>query len=174
MSRLILCPLFVACFMFAGCRSSSPAGGAPITTSAEAISFCLGPIDPPRPTYIGHIVRTNSLDPTQRVRVLVLGCVNQPGWVTVPKGSTVLGAIKIAGGFERRGASWYVQVVRGSKTYLYELTTGALSRKSRDEYLIWYGPCQWSIRSGSYVVDKRSRSDVVLEDEDKVLVPSVL
>src|SRR5437870_2389311 len=97
----------------AGCRSSHPR---PLCSGAteETIASSLGPVDsPPRP-HIGHIVATNTLEPNRTIRALVAGEVNRPGWLTIAKGTTVLGAIKRAGGFTRISASYYVRITRGA------------------------------------------------------------
>jgi SLBB domain len=166
------CLLVLVALAFAGCRSPNPAWGTS-DSAEETIPFSLG-VDPPARPHIGHIVRTNSLDPNQTIRVLVSGQVKQPGWVTVPKGTTVLGAIKRAGGFASVGASYYVRITRGTAKYAYKLATEPLRHTAPDHYRIWYGPYTWSNSKGRKLMDKRARSDVVLEPEDQVHVPRVL
>jgi len=106
-------------------------------------------------------VATNSLDTNQMIDVFVIGAVNQPGRIAVPKGATVLEAIRQAGGFGRVAFFSRVQVMRDSRTLVVMLATERVGPELPGHYYIWYGG------------DER-RSDFVLEDEDKILVGATL
>jgi hypothetical protein len=165
--------LFGLGLIVAGCRTFHPARLTPLA-SEQTITFAVGPIDPPRDNYIGHIVAINSVEPDHTIRVLVGGCINRPGWIKVPKGTTVLGAIKRAGGFDW-GASSCVRIVRGPLTYQCKLAFESFGPEFRGHYFIWYCAEKYSPAwGGSYILDKRVRSDIVLEAGDKILVGEVL
>jgi hypothetical protein len=173
MHQSVCCLLAGAFALSIGGCCSAPRPALAQTTPTETLVFTLGPVDPPRQSHIGHIVATNSLNTNQTVRVLVMGSVNNPGWVNAPEGTTALGAIKRAGGFVRIGASYYLRIMRGTTTYAYVLATEPLGPEFPNEYRIWYGPYEWSQMRQRNVVNRHSRSDVVLQDGDKVFVPGV-
>jgi protein involved in polysaccharide export with SLBB domain len=100
-----------------------------------------------------------------------MGEVNNPGWINAPDGITALGAIKRAGGFVRIGASREVRITRGTTIFVYLLAMEPLGPESPNEYRIWYAPFEWSKTRRREVIDRHWRSDVVLQDGDKVLVP---
>jgi SLBB domain len=174
MQRAAFCVLLLLGVALVGCRSSHPAVSSSDLCGEDTIPFALGPGDPPPTTPIGHIVRTNSLESGQMLLVDVYGHVNQPSRITVPKGTTALQAIKRAGGFDNISASHYLHIKRGGTTHAYKLATEALSPELPNHYLIWYGPYTWSNWRGREVVDRRARSDVVLQPGDLVLVPGAL
>ncbi len=120
-----------------GCQSPHPAE--PSLAGDNTIAFHVGPVDPPRPRYIGHIVATNVVNSDETITVLVFGAVGTPGWITVPKGTTVLAAIKRASGFAG-GAGGCVRITRGERQYEYRLTKKSLGPESPGHYAIWFGP----------------------------------
>jgi hypothetical protein len=87
----------ICCFLagafalsIAGC-CTAPRAAFVQKAPSETIAFALGPVDPRPQSHIGHIVATNPLNTDRTVRVLVMGRVNNPGWLNAPEGITALG-----------------------------------------------------------------------------------
>jgi hypothetical protein len=151
--------LVVFASLLAGCRSLYPKAATSGNMPEETITFYLGPVLAPRAELAGHIVTTSSPDTNQPITIVVGGAVNQPGEITVPKGTIMLGAIKQAGGFHDIAFCRRVKIIRGTSTYAYRLSKEPLRPDVPGHYRIWYGG---------------GRSDAVLEPGDIVLVPRTL
>jgi hypothetical protein len=139
------------------CRSPHSAFQSP-QPAEETIALYSSPVDPPHPIYVGHVATTNSLDRDLPIRVLVMGNVVRPGWLTIPKGTTALGAIRRAGGFSW-GSSNVLFIKRGGQKYKYSLVWEPLAPEL--DYRIWYG-------------ENGAPSDFLLEAGDALTVPSGL
>lgn len=155
MRRIILWLLLVAAASLS-CRSPHIVGSS-TDAAEETIALSPGPVDPPPRTYIGHIANTNLVNANLTIKVFVGGTLN-PGEITLPKGTTVLGAIRRGGGF-REGDGGEVRLIRSGHTYLLRLCRKPLALSGH--YRIAYG-------------DEKVCSDFRLEDGDRVVVPRVL
>ena len=159
--------------VLSGCRTP-PLAPASASAVDETILVCTGPKDPPPRDYIGHIVATNAVDRSSTIRVRVSGCVKTPGEITVPRGTTVLGAVKRAGGFVLASSN-YVWIERGQKASMYVLVHEPLVPELPGHYRVWYAGYECGPATGwRGIIDKQSQSDVPLEDSDWVVVPSGL
>lgn len=159
--------------VLAGCRTP-PLAPAPASAVDETILVCAGPKDPPPRDYIGHIVATNTLDRSSTIRVRVSGCVKNPGEITVPKGTTVLRAVKRAGGFVLASSN-YIWIERGQKAAMYVLVHEPMVPDLPGHYSVWYAGYDCGPATGwRGKINKQSQSDVLLEDSDWIVVPSGL
>jgi hypothetical protein len=68
-----------------------------------------------------HVLRTNSVSAKQTITTKVVGQVQRPGVLVLPKGTTTLEAIIAAGGFTRSARFRDVEVTQGGKSYLLRL-----------------------------------------------------
>jgi NADH:ubiquinone oxidoreductase subunit F (NADH-binding) len=82
-------------------------------------------------------MRTNSLSSDQTVTVKVAGRVQQPGLVVLPKGTTLLEALIVAGGFDEGAAYRNVVVAQSGKRHLLKLQQKNDWRSLR--CFAWYG-----------------------------------
>jgi SLBB domain-containing protein len=101
--------------------------------------------------YRGYVVKTNSARAGGIIRVQIVGDVTRPGWLSVPQGTTVLEAIKEAGGFGEFALAKRIQVTdTAGKT-----TTLPLHRQKMSPQLpsrVWCGAGQ-----GDYILQPNSR-----------------
>ena len=104
-------------------------------------------------TVNAYIIRTNSLSPGDIIKVHVDGMVMNPGWVELPKGATVLEAVKRAGGFHKWADPREILVKQGGQSCILRLHQERLWRRGCGR--VWYGP---------------GESDFVLESDAKVFV----
>ena len=100
-----------------------------------------------------YIIRTNSLSPGDIIRVQVDGVVMNPGWIELPNGSTVLEAVKQAGGFDQWADYREIYVKQDGQEYFLRLHHERLWRRGCGR--VWYGP---------------GHSDFVLASDAKVFV----
>jgi len=100
-----------------------------------------------------QVLRTNNLSSDQTIFVNIRGQVNRPGFVELPKGSTLLEAVIQAGGFNQQAAFRKLYVTQGGKRYFYTLQQKNDWRTCH--CFAWYGEV----------------SDILLENGAEINVP---
>jgi len=132
----------IALLLFIGCEASAHAS----VPAAETIMFCRNYSTLER--AIGQIVTTNVLDTNVTIRVQLRGSVLSPGGIEVPKGATVLQAIKRAGGFGEARVKT-VKVLRNKEWITLSLHEDLIESKTPyAEFRIWFGKSPGWVNQG--------------------------
>jgi protein involved in polysaccharide export with SLBB domain len=107
--------------------------------------------------------------------VVVDGEIHRPGAVQVPRGSTILDAIKQAGGFTDYALARRIVVERAGSRISFMLRREEMGVGFRNHYRIWYVPSRPNLMAHrDEPVDSTLKTDAVLEPDDRIFVPRAM
>ena len=125
--------------------------------------------------YYGHIARGSAPDTNSVITVVVGGEIHQAGPVQVPRGSTILDAIKRAGGFTDFAHARRIVVERAGSRISFMLRREEMGVGFRSHYRIWYVPSRPNLEAHrDEPVDSTLKTDAVLEPDDRIYVPRAM
>ena len=120
--------------------------------------------------YYGHISRGSAPHTNSAITVVVDGEVNHSGPVQVPLGSTILDAIKQAGGFTAFAGATRIVVERAGSQIRFILCREEMVG-FRNHYRIWYVPSQPDLTAHrDKPVNSTVKTDAVLEPGDHIRI----
>jgi len=125
--------------------------------------------------YCGHIARGSAVHTNSVITAVVDGEVHHPGPVHVPRGSTILDAIKQAGGFTDFAHARRIVVQRAGSRISFMLRREEMGVGFRNHYRIWYVPSRPNLNTHrDEPVDRTVNTDAVLETDDRIYVPRAI
>jgi len=125
--------------------------------------------------YFGHIARGSAQETTSVITVVVDGEIHRPGPVQVPRGSTILDAIKQAGGFTDFAHARRIVVERAGSRIGFMLRREEMGVGFRNHYRVWYVPSRPNLTAHrDEPVDSTVKTDAALEPGDRIWVPRTM
>jgi protein involved in polysaccharide export with SLBB domain len=125
--------------------------------------------------FKAHICRSSAPNTNSVMRVSVEGDVHHPGPLELPSGSTILDAIKQAGGFTDFAQTRHLVVERRGSRIGFLLRREMMGVRFRNHYRVWYIPARWNRKAQrEEPTDRTIRGDAVLEPNDCVYVARLM
>jgi protein involved in polysaccharide export with SLBB domain len=125
--------------------------------------------------YFGHIARGSAPETNSVITVVVDGEIHHPGPVQVPRGSTILDAIKQAGGFTDFAHARRIVVERAGSRIGFMLRREEMGVGFCNHYRVWYVPSRSNLNPHrDEPVDTTVKTDAVLEPGDRIWVPRAM
>ncbi len=125
--------------------------------------------------FYAHIQRTSLPNTNSLIRLFVGGAVHHPDRVDLASGSTVLDAIKLAGGFTDFASTRRLVVERRGSRIGLVLRREVVGVGFRNHYRVWYAPPRPKPSThGNEPMDRAAKTDFILESDDRIWVPQTL